>query len=122
VTDPTTGKTSTVDPSTLEGYYGSYQCKSSEGSENCNTFYMGMSEDGNFEFDYGTPSTVLKATGTLDRTDRSQLRIKRSIKRARIEAENNNEGSRSRTRELQTTNQKLLNPVICIPTGSAIFF
>lgn len=119
VTDPVTGKTSEVDPSTLEGYYGSYQCKSTSGSENCNTFYMGMSEDGNFEFDYSTPSTVLKATGTLDRTDRSQLRVKRSIKKAMLEDENR---ERSRTRGLQTTNQKLLNPVICIPTGSAIFF
>lgn len=76
---------SEVDPSTLEGYYGSYQCKSTSGSQNCNTFYMGMSEDGNFEFDYSTPGTVLKATGTLDRADRSKLRIKRSIKKAMFE-------------------------------------
>jgi len=71
VNDPTSNKgDQSIDPSKIEGYYGDFKCKPAEGSTECKTFTLGMSDAGDFEFDYGTNANILKATGLTDNTDR----------------------------------------------------
>jgi len=48
---------------------GDFKCNQASG--NCNTYTMGTSKDGNFEYDYGTNDDVLKATNSTDRTNMS---------------------------------------------------
>jgi len=53
ITDPTTNKTSTVDPSTLPGYYGSFKCETTNiATDDCKVLQMGMTEDGSFSYEF----------------------------------------------------------------------
>ena len=76
---------------------------------------MGMDQEGNFYYDYGTNAAVMKAAVLPDNTDRSSnrekidpaLRENRNLSRRGLQAE---------------TSQRLYNPVICIKEGGVIFF
>lgn len=67
VYNPVTNVTTSVDPSTIPGYVGDFKCTQPSG--NCNTYTMGTTKDGNFAYDYGTNSDVLKATNSTDKTN-----------------------------------------------------
>ena len=93
----------------IPGTYGDFKCKSTTGSDDCNVYHMGMTDQGDFAYDFGTPDSVIEATGLQDNTDRSEVQlklIKLPVPR-RLQAE---------------TSQRLYNPVICIKEGDVIFF
>lgn len=63
VVDPITNKTSTIDPSNIPGYFGDFKCEKKETSnEECKVRTMGMTEDGQFTYEFAPNSDVLAAT------------------------------------------------------------
>jgi hypothetical protein len=75
VTDPVTGESQSIDPSTRPGYYGDFKPKSETGAATSNAYFMGMSEDGSFTYDYKLPEDIIEQTITAenDNTDTSTL-------------------------------------------------
>jgi len=69
VTDPVTGKSGIIDPSTLPGYVGNFECRTASGK--CNTYTMGTDTNGNFAYNFGTNPEVLSATKTPDNSNTS---------------------------------------------------
>ena len=60
----------------IPGYYGDFACQSQSGSTGCRVFYMGMTTDGDFSYDYSTPSSVLNAVKVPDNTNKKTLKTK----------------------------------------------
>ena len=56
---PTKKYEKSIDPSEIPGYFGTFRCKPSQGEEFCNVVTMGMSDQGDFTFDYGTNPDIL---------------------------------------------------------------
>ena len=53
ISDPVTGKESTVDPSSIPGYYGNFKCETTNtATSECKVLSMGMTEDGSFSYEF----------------------------------------------------------------------
>ena len=78
ITDPTTNKTSTVDPSTLPGYYGNFKCETTNtATTDCKVLQMGMTEDGSFSYEFEPNADILNATNIPNNTEFKTSTIRR---------------------------------------------
>ena len=78
---------------------------------------MGLSEGGDFTFDFSAPPGVVNSTGINDNTDKTSLALKL------LSAVNYVASRDPRRRDLQTAvSQRLSNPVICVSEGDVLFF
>ena len=115
LSDPVTGKSREVDPSTLPGYYGDFKPKSQVGSTRSNAYFMGLDDGGNFAYDFRPDPVAIRATITEDHTDTSKL-----LQKLHVDVDGK---SLRPKRSLQPeSGRKLYNPVICIKEGDSIFF
>ena len=65
----------------IPGTYGDFKCESTTGKSNCNVQYMGMSESGDFTFDFGADPNVLQKAGLPNSVDRSKVQTKNRSRR-----------------------------------------
>lgn len=82
VFDPKTNKTSTADPSNIEGYYGDFKCLTTNtATSGCKVRTMGMDEDGSFTYEFSLNSDVLNHTKTPDNSEDLTSNIRREQSR-----------------------------------------
>ena len=63
ISDPVTGKESTIDPSTIPGYYGNFKCETTNTAINsCKVLSMGMTDDGSFSYEFSPNEDILNET------------------------------------------------------------
>lgn len=85
IVDPVTNKTSSVDPSTLPGYYGTFKCETTNtAASECKVRQMGMTEDGSFTYEFQPNQDILNQTNIPNNTEfrTDTIRRKEALRRA----------------------------------------
>jgi hypothetical protein len=79
ITDPVTGTSTDIDPSTLPGYFGSFTCETTDPSiTDCNMRQMGMTDDGSFTYEFSPNSDLLTATDTPTNEETSTFNLRKA--------------------------------------------
>lgn len=107
-----TKQISTVDPSTIPGYFGDFVCQTTDTSNSdCTVVQMGMATDGSFTYNFSPNQDVLNKTNISDNTQNMTAAVvaqrKRKLQGTTVE---------------QNTIPQIKNPTVCVTEGSAVFF
>jgi hypothetical protein len=82
--NPVTGEVKTIDPTSLEGYYGDFRCQTTDTSKSsCAVRQMGQDENGSFTYQFEPNKNLLEKAGVesnLDKTTEAK-RIERQRRR-----------------------------------------
>lgn len=69
ITDPVTGNSTYIDPSTIEGYYGEFKTQSASGAKTNNAVFLDVGDD--FSFGFDTNEDILAKAGIDENTDKT---------------------------------------------------